>query len=69
VIKVGSVVKLIKPPTGFRDMIDCLAVVERIKKSYKLHDILLYNIRCFEIKTCDFHIELTVYSHCVSEVS
>jgi len=68
-IKVGSIVKLIKPPTGYRDMADCLGVVERIKKSYQLQDTLLYTIRCFEIKTCDFHIELTVYSQWVSEVS
>ena len=68
-IKLGSIVKLLIPPNGYRDMINCLAVVERIKKSYQLQDTLLYTIRCFEIKTCDFHIELTVYSHWVSEVS
>lgn len=68
-IKVGSVVRLITPSNSYRDMIDCLGIVETVRESYDIPNTQLYELRCFDHRICDFHIILTVYSYRVSEVS
>jgi len=67
-IKLGSIVKLINPPNGYRDMVDCLGIIETVRESCDIPNTQLYKLRCFDHRICKSHIILTVYSYRVSEV-